>query len=268
MAARARPPLRSAWAVMRSVVFALYLRELKTRLDGRWWGALWVVGEPLANLVFMLLIYSLLRTRQAGGVDILLFLVTGLLPFQLLKSLVLRGMESIDANQGLFGYRQVRPIDAVISRICVETSLGVVLLLLTVFGLAWAGHDVLPVHPLSLLFHSGLLVGLGFFLGLLTAVATGGVMARFRVLVRLIFFPLYLASGVVFPLSSLPLETQQVLLWNPLVHLFEGLRAAFFGEGYRAIDDVTPAVPMLWLVVIAVLSLSLYRVRREQLMSS
>ncbi|MEN9485187.1 MAG: hypothetical protein RJB37_3067, partial [Pseudomonadota bacterium] len=105
---------------MRSVVFALSLRELKTRLDGRWGGAVWVVGEPLLNMLAMLAVYSAMRARTIGGVDTLLFLVSGQMPYLLFKSLVLRLMEAIESNQGLFAYRQVQPIDAVLARSVVE----------------------------------------------------------------------------------------------------------------------------------------------------
>lgn len=259
---------RSAWAVMCSVAFALYLRELKTRLGGQWWGALWALGEPLANTVVMLLVYGALRAHSIAGVDTLIFLISGLLPFALFKSLALRLMEAIDANQGLFAYRQVKPIDAVLSRGAVELSLAIVLMLLTTLGLAWSGHTVIPRLPLELLATSGVLVAFGSALGLLFAVVTSGPFARARSVVRVAFFPLYLASGVVFPLGTLPQAAQQVLLMNPLAHLLECLRSAFFGPLYHAPENVTLLKPLGWTLVITLLSLSLYRVRRDQLQAT
>lgn len=250
---------------MRSVCFALFLRELKTFLGGRWWGAVWVVGEPLANLLLMLLVYGALRTSALAGVDTLLFLVTGLLPFQLFKSLVLRLMEAIDANQGLFAYRQVRPVDAVFARAGVEMALGAALLLVTVAGLGWLGHSVIPERPLELLLASAVLVCLGVFLGLLTAVATSGVLVRSRVLIRLLFFPLYLSSGAVFPIHHLPQSVLDVLYFNPLVHVLDALRSAFFGSAYRALPGATLAVPVAWCLVVAVLALGTYRMRQDRL---
>ena len=88
-------PRRSAWGVMRDVLFALFLRELKTRLDGRWTTALWVIGEPLAGALLMLALYTLMRTREIAGVDTVLFLLSGQLSFMLLRSLVLRDARRI-----------------------------------------------------------------------------------------------------------------------------------------------------------------------------
>ena len=250
---------------MRSVGFALFLRELKTRLGGRWWGALWTLGEPLASTALMLGVYGLMRTRHLAGVDTLLFLVTGLLPFALFKSLVLRLMEGIDANQGLFAYRQVRPVDAVLARAGVEVALALAMLALSVAILSWMGHEVLPRKPLELLIASALLISLGLALGLLAAVATSGVMVRTRAVVRLGFFPVYLCSGAIFPVSSLPSAAREILLFNPVLHLLDGLRAAFFGHAYRATPYASLWVPIAWLLACAALSLSLYRLRRDRL---
>lgn len=262
-----RPAVRrSAWAVMRSVLFALYLRELKTRLDGRWGSALWVIGEPLANLVAMLLVYGALRAASLGGIDTLLFLASGLLPFQLFKALVLRLMEAIDANQGLFAYRQVKPLDALLARAGVELTLMAGLSAVAVLGLAWLGHRVLPERPLELLVASAVLVALGVALGLLAAVATSAHFTRVRGFVRMAFFPIYLISGAMVPLAHLPQALREWLLLNPVAHLIESLRMAFFGVSYRSPEGVGLGLPLAWTVVVAVLGLSLYRVRRDRLL--
>jgi capsular polysaccharide transport system permease protein len=260
------PPV--AWAVMRAVVFALFLRELKTRLGGRWWGLLWALGEPLAAAAVLLGLYMLAHAQAVGGVDPLLFLVSGVLPFQLFKNLVLRSMEAIDANQGLFAYRQVRPIDAVLARALVELTLALGVLAVTLLVLAWLGHDVLPRHPLELFGVSALLVALGSALGLLAAVATGGAMACGRAAIRVATLPLMLASGVVFPVAALPPAVRELLLLNPLLHLLEGLRGAVFGSAYHALPQASSALPLATLLVTAALALALYRARRDRLQAS
>ncbi len=250
---------------MRAVGFALFLRETKTRLGGRWWGVLWTVGEPLANAVVMLFVYGVLRAHVVAGVDTLMFLVTGLLPFQFFKSLVLRLMEGIDANQGLFAYRQVRPVDAVLARAAVEVMLALLMLVAAVAVLAWLGHEVIPQYPLELLGSSVLLVGMGVALGLLAAVSTAGLLARVRMVVRIGFFPVFLTSGAIFPLSAVPPAMREWLLLNPVAHLIEGLRAAFFGLQYHAVTGTSWTTPALWSLLAATAGLSVYRARAERL---
>lgn len=257
-----------AAALMRAVVFALFLRELKTRLGGRWWGLVWALGEPLAAAGVLLGLYLLLHARAVGGIDPLLFLVSGVLPFQLFKQLVMRSMEAIDANQGLFAYRQVRPVDTVPARALVELCLALGVLAVTVAVVAWLGHDVLPRHPLELLGVSVLLVLLGTTLGLLAAVATGGALARGRAAVRIATIPLMLASGVVFPVAALPPAARELLLLNPVLHLLELLRSAVFGEAYHALPQAGVRLPLATWLVAAVLAMALYRARRDRLQAA
>ena len=259
-------PSRSAGAVMRDVLFALYLREIKTRLDGRWRSVVWVIGEPLANLAVMLALYSSLRARVLAGIDTLVFLVTGVLSFLLLKSLVLRLMESIDANMGLFAYRQVQPVDAILSRAAVEVTLFAGMTLVCLIGLGWAGHVIVPQRPLELIAATALLVGFGVALGLLAAVGTAGTLNRLRTLVKLAFTPLYFLSGAIVPIAGLPPPAQQAMLHNPVTHLIESIRSAFLGPVYQSAAGVSLQLPLAWPLVTALLGLSLYRVRRHRLL--
>lgn len=262
---RAAPPGRSSWAVMRSVVFALSLRELKTRLDGRWGGAVWVIGEPLLNTMGMLAVYGAMRAQTIGGVDTLLFLVSGQMPFLLFKSLVLRLMDAIDSNQGLFAYRQVQPIDAVIARTVVELLVFGAVMGACLAALGWAGHPVLPHRPLELFAATLLLAITGAALGLFMAVATAPPLNRLRGLVSMLFLPIYVSSGALIPLGSLPVGLQVAFLYNPTAHLLELLRSALIGPLYQASPHVGWSLPLTWALGSALAALALYRARRYRL---
>jgi capsular polysaccharide transport system permease protein len=253
---------------MRSVLFALYLRELKTRLGGQWWGFLWAVGEPLAGAAVMLAIYAAAKAPVLAGVDTVLFLVSGFLPFQLFKTLVLRGMDSIDANQGLLGYRQVRPVDTVLARAAVEVTLHLGITLAAWSLLGWLGHVVVPARPLELMAYSAALIAFGSACGLVAAVATAGALSRARAIVRLAFLPLTAASGVLFPLALLPQPLRELLLLNPLTHILEGLRSAFFGPSYAHADGLSPVGITAGVLAAVPVSLALYRLRRDHLQSA
>jgi capsular polysaccharide transport system permease protein len=259
------PPRRSSWAVMRSVVFALSLRELKTRLDGRWGGAVWVIGEPLLNTLGMLAVYGAMRAQTIGGVDTLLFLVSGQMPFLLFKSLVLRLMDAIDSNQGLFAYRQVQPIDAVIARAVVELLVFGAVMGGCLAALGWAGHPVLPHRPLELVAAVVLLAINGAALGLFMAVGTAAPLNRLRGLVSMLFLPIYVSSGALIPLGSLPVGLQVAFLYNPTAHLLELLRSALIGPLYQASPQVGWSLPITWALGSVLAALALYRARRHRL---
>ena len=258
-------PRRGGWAVARSVVFALSLRELKTRLDGRWGGAVWVVGEPLLNTLGMLAVYSAMRAKTIGGVDTLLFLVSGQLPYLLFRSLVLRLMEAIDANLGLFAYRQVQPIDAVIARAVVEWLVFSVVMGACLLGMGWVGYPVLPHRPLELCAAVALLAVIGSSLGLFMAVGTAPPLNRLRGLVTMGMLPVYVSSGALIPLSSLPPGLQAAFLHNPLAHLLDLLRSALLGPVYQSTPDTGWSLPVAWALGTLLAALALYRARRHRL---
>ncbi|MFZ2652305.1 MAG: ABC transporter permease [Burkholderiaceae bacterium] len=257
---------RSPWQVQRAVLYALVLRELKTRFGGRWFGALWVLAEPLVHVLLLLMLLGAARHRLLPGIDFVLFLVTGLLPFFMFRNLALRSMDAIDANRGLFGYRQVRPIDALLARAILEVALYSVVYLLVLALLGWGGYDVLPARPLEVAASSAALLLLGLGIGLTLAVATDA-LPQARGLVRIAFFPLYLLSGVIFPIQSLPGEVLSWLLWNPVLHALEVSRGFFF-VGYRPVAEASGAYVAACAIVCTAFGLSLYRVRRQRLLTT
>lgn len=261
-----RLPKRSAWQVQRAVWFALFVRELKTRFGGRWLGVFWALLEPLAHIAILMLIFGFIRHRVLPGVEFVVFLLVGLVPFLMFKGLALRGMEGVYANRGLFGYRQVKPIDPLISRALLEISLYSAVYLVMLVLLGWIGFDVVPVRPLELMSISALLLILGFGLGLVFAVATDE-LPNMRSFIRISFMPLYLMSGIIFPVSSLPQQLLPWLLWNPLLHAVELSRGYFFPQ-YHVVPGISTGYVAACAIGVLALGLSLYRVRRHRLLAS
>lgn len=263
---RVRQLKRSAWEVQRSVLFALFLREAKGRFGGRWLGAFWILLEPLAHLSLLMLIFGSVRGRLLPGIEFPVFLLVGLIPFFVFRSLALRLMGAVDANRGLFGYRQVKPLDTLASRAVLEIAVYAVVSLTMLLALGWLGFQWMPAEPLELLWVIASVAVLGFGLGLLFAVATDE-LPNFRAFIRILFMPLYLLSGVMFPVSALPPEVLSWLLWNPVLHAVELCRGHFLPQYH-----VIPAVNAGYLAMCSLLALagglSLYRVRRHRLLAS
>jgi len=259
--------LRTAWEVQRGVLFALVLREMKARVGGQWMGAIWTLFEPLAHVFLMLTVFSYIgRSAPIRGIEYPVFLVTGLLPYFLFTHLATRLMDGVEANRGLYSYRQVKPLDALLSRALVESLLNTAVYLFTLLLLAWAGYHVVPDGLLGLLAAQSMLLVLGMSFGVFVATIGHG-RPRLRSFVRLSMFPLYLASGVIFPIRSAPHDIQPYLLLNPLAHLIDLSRHAFIPQ-YTAIEGATPMVPLLWAVGLGALAMLSYRIRRRALVTS
>lgn len=257
---------RSAWEVQRDVLFALLLREMTARVGGQWVGAVWTLFEPLAHTLLLVSVLSTIRTRIAPGSEYPVFLATGLIPFFLFQHLALRLMDGIDANRGLFAYRQVKPLDTLISRACVEALMNLLVYAFTLTLLAWLGYHVVPHQPLEMIAVNLLLIALGFSCGTYFAVVSHG-RPRVRSLIRLATWPLYFASGVIFPVDLAPREIFEWLLWNPLLHVIELSRHAFIPE-YALTEGVNAWYPIFFALGMGALALALYRVNRLRLITS
>jgi capsular polysaccharide transport system permease protein len=255
---------RSAWEIQRAVVVALVMRELRARVGGRWLGTLWLVLEPLTHVMLILTLLTFVRHLSSPFIELPVFLVTGLMPFFIFRSLALRLADAVKSNKGLFGYRQVKPVDTLIARGIVETALYSAVYLSALALLGWLGFQWFPRAPLELLAVSAVLIVLGASLGLLFAVLSHN-RPRVRSVIGMAFFPLYLLSGVIFAVHALSPALRDWLLWNPVLHLIDLSRYHFL-PNYHRIPDVSLAYPAAWALATAALGLALYRLERHKLL--
>jgi capsular polysaccharide transport system permease protein len=111
-----------------------------------------------------------------------------------------------------------------------------------------------------------LLIALGFSCGTYFAVVSHG-RPRLRSLIRLAIWPLYFASGVIFPVDVAPRDVFEWLLWNPLLHVVELSRHAFIAE-YTPAEGVNAWYPIFFALGVGALALALYRANRLRLITS
>jgi capsular polysaccharide transport system permease protein len=246
------------------VLFALVLRELRTRIGRHWTGILWTMLEPLAHVLVILTVFGYLRNIASSVMDFPVFLVSGMMPFFLFRNLAQRLTDSIDNNRGLFSYRQVKPLDTVLGRGIVECLVWLAVLLITLAILQWLGFRALPRQPLQLLGIAALTALLGGALGLFLAVVTHG-RPRVRSLVRMIYMVLYFTSGVIFSIERMPAEFLDWLSWNPMLHLVDLARNAF--EPLHALHaDLGWSYPAAFTLVLLATALAVYRRDRQKLL--
>lgn len=257
---------RSAWEVQREVLFALIIREASGRVDGQWVGAVWTLIEPLAHTMILVTLYGILMGRDSPGVEYAVFFVTGMIPFQLYQNLSNRLMDGIGSNLGLFAYRQVKPIDVMLARAAVEALMIMLVYAFCLSILAWLNYHVAPADPLGVIGVNLLLLAFGTGYGVFVAVLTHD-RPRLRATIRMIGLPLYLASGVMFPVDALPRPMIEILLWNPLMQMVELSRHAFL-PAYVPTEGVTVLYPLLFTLALNALGLALYWTNRRRLIAS
>jgi len=248
---------RSSLVITLSVWKALFLREALARLfSGRamWF---WLLAEPVFNVSYMLFIFTVIRVRTVGGIDTVLWLMVGMLGFFMFRRTGTQVQNAISANQSLFTYRQVLPVDTALVRAALEGFLMVAVASVLLTGAAILGHSVVPADPLAVCeaFVGLWLVGLGF--GLVASVVMELVPELGKIL-TLLMSPLYLLSGVIIPLSVVPLPYRSWLMFNPVAHGLEAARLGF-APYYHAVPELSVAYLYAFAMVSLFLGLALHR---------
>lgn len=257
--------MRNAWKIQKSVIYAFFARELKTRFGDYRLGYVWALLEPVAHLLILLAIFGAAGRKILPNVDFTIFVITGLQVFFFFKLIADRAAESINANRALLAYRHVQPIDDIWARVLLETVIFIAVFLTILVIVALLGHNVLPARPLEVCLAYFLLMvfsaGIGISFGVAYALFPDS-----KKILSMINRPLYFISGIFFPIAVVPAPYRDWLLWNPILHAIELGREAYF-----------PAYPhggASWGFLASSASLSLlfglalYRVKRFQLLAS
>jgi len=216
---------RHPLTINQAVLFALVLREIRTRLYARRFGAMWLLLEPIAHILGLLA-----RGRAVLGFDAPMFYFVGIAPFLMMRNICLRMMEAVSANQALFAYRQIKPLDTMAARLVVEVAIAVCVYVLMLLGMGlFLGYDIRIYHPLEWV--GILLVGimLSFGIGIVLCIVAEAI-PELKGFFRIFFLPLYFISGVIFPIWMLPKHLLQWILWNPFLHIVDALRWAVFAH--------------------------------------
>lgn len=256
---------RSGLEVQQAVIKALFMREIKTRFGKYRLGYLWAVLEPAAHLLVMVGIFGYIMHRTMPDISFPVFLINGIIPFFIFSNITNRSISAIEANQGLFNYRPVKPIDTLISRAILEMIIYIFVFILLMSFLAILGE--------SFTFENILLLAIVWFflfifscgIGLIFMVVSNAFPETEKFL-PIIIKPLYFISCVMFPLHSVPEDYWGYLLWNPIVHIIELSRESVV-PGY-----ITGATSLSYLAFCSLLSLvvglCLYTVREEAMLTS
>jgi capsular polysaccharide transport system permease protein len=262
----ATPRKRSPTHVQRAVLLALIIRELRARVQGRWLSLLWMVFEPLAHVLIILALFGFRKHAVSVNTEFPVFLVTGMLPYFMFRNLERRLPNAITSNRGLYAYRQVKPLDPLIARAVVEIGLSSAVYVSALCLLGWIGFHWLPIAPLELMGVSVVLLVLGLSLGLIFAIAAHG-RPKVESMIGMLFLPMYLLSGVIFPVHNFPVELREWLLWNPVLHLID-LSRQYFIPNFQPLPGASLAYPAAFALATSALAASLYRLHRHNLVTA
>lgn len=252
---------RTPLGIMRDTVFALFMRELRSRFNGRL-GYFWALVEPMIQAVVMGTLWTLMGRHSLAGVPVALFMIVSIMPFKTFTKLLSVLGNSVVSNKGVMGYRQVEPIDPFITRLLIELATFVIVFVLLLVSMNWIlGYEVAPLDFIAVVSAILLLLGLAAALGLVICSAVE-YWSDVTKLISMISMPLMMVSAVFFNMSMVPTQYWYLFDWNPITHALELVREGYYfgySVGFGSWRYLVELNLLFWCI-----GLALYHVNRRR----
>ena len=246
-----------------AVIKALFLREIDTRISIGKSGLFWTFFEPFFQIFVFVAIHAAIS--QNTSFDMAIFMAVGFVPFNMFRSILSSSSGAFNANMGLFNYKQVKPIDTIISRALLELFLTVIIVMIFLcLGLFLGYKHFLPENTLMVFFAYIWLWVFSISMGLLAAIGNT-FFVSFGKLVSISTFALLIFSAVFYSLINLPPVAQDILLYNPLVHFIEMIHGSYMYELDTRFVDYNYL--LLWTVIPLFIAMWLYGLLEKRIVS-
>lgn len=220
----------NALKVQFRVLNALMLRETKARYGRHKLGFFWIFIEPLFFVALFLTFKLLIRSPTTSGMSDIYFMISGIVPFLLFRQTMSQLGTSIAGSRTLLAFPQVSTFDVMLATALLEFATIILVFSGLVIGFALAVETPRIENPLLVLYGTLLLGITGTGVGMIFASLTP-IWPSIRNITNPLFGrPLFFTSGIFFTADMLPAAAREIVLWNPLLHMVEIIRSAFFIE--------------------------------------
>ncbi|QDP01797.1 ABC transporter permease [Thalassotalea sp. PS06] len=254
---------RSTYQIWLDVVFAIFIREIRSKFDDKV-GISWAVIQPV-SFIFIL---SFIRGRMDGGLThtmpTFMFMMYGMLMIQLFLSTLSSTANSIHRNKALFSFRQVQPLSAVVANALFEILVKAAVIFVLWLAVYFLGIEMRLDDPLTVLLMLFNVWMIATSLGLIMALAKEFIVEVDKIR-NLITRPMFFISGVFFSLKDISEQYWPFLNWNPLLHCIELSRQAAY-TGYQA-EGVSLTYVNLTTLILVFSALIFYQLSWRQVVS-
>lgn len=258
--------VKQALVVQFRVIHALMLRETKTRYGRHKLGYLWALFEPVLQVLVFVIMFTMGGHKTVSGMPLVLFILTGVTPFILFRNTMQQGMNAIDANRALLTFPQVKTFDLIVARALLEIATLIVVSVILLLGLAAMNISVKIENPLRVIAALMLLATTGFGLGMAFASLTPLFPSMNQIMQAVLGRPLFFTSGLFFTAEVIPEPGRDLLLLNPILHMIEMLRSAFFYEFHS--DYARPGYAVMTALVCVCAGLVMHRALHNRVLKA
>lgn len=210
------------------VIFALVAREMSTRYSRGTGGYLWAVASPVLSILVMSVVFSLMFRTPSLGNSFILFYTTGFVPFQMYQQVQSAVMGAVKYNRALMQYPAVTPMDAILARGMLVFLTQIMIGLIILIGAMQIADT--PVNlDFAVMTHAMICAAaLGVGVGAVNCVVIA-FLPTWERFWSILTTPLMIISCVLYIFEEAPRFFQQLLWFNPLVHLTGTMRSGVFG---------------------------------------
>lgn len=261
--------VRSSWRVMWASIVALMIRNIQKRFitnvhSKRSLTFLWIFLEPMMHIAIWLIIKMSYRIGGQTSLAMPLFILLGAVPWLLTSKMLQSSVNIISSNKNLLVFRQIRPIDFIISSLFAEV--GVYALVVIIFLSLFYWYNIHWQINSFAYWLVNLFSYVMFVAGTMLIFSVGGFFFKFlgkfmTVLVR----SLYFISGIFFSAEMIPVAYRDYLLLNPLFQIIEISRECFTQHPLHGVV-VDPIYLFKCAVVSLALGLGIYVTFRNKMM--
>ncbi len=229
----------------RALLVLLVRRDLKTRYADSYLGYAWTILDPLLMALVYFFIFSLLGRGRLGASPYIVFLLTGLLPWNWFTGVVSGSTRAITGESKLVRStqlpREIWSLRLVASRF-VSMTFSLPVLLVFAVGLMVAPSWYFLALPLAVVIQGLLLIGLSLMVSSVT-VLVNDLDKLIRILLRVAFYltPIIYTTDNVFDSPVIPAWVKDVYSLNPMVGITSLYQSVLFPETFVG----------WWLVLIA-----------------
>jgi capsular polysaccharide transport system permease protein len=219
------------------VIMALVMRDIGSKDSRSQLGFLWQVIDPIATVMILAIVFSLLTKTPRLGTNFPLYYLTGHMAFHIYSGNASRVSAAVRQSRQLLGFPSVKVLDVLFARFLLNYLINLFVFAVVAIGVIEyydlrVDVDMIEVSK-ALAMGAALALGVGTFNSVLfimfpTYEHFWGMLSR----------PMTIASGVLILIDDLPEWVFHILWWNPAAHVVAQMRGGFYS--YYDIPWVSP----------------------------
>lgn len=241
------PDFRELWR-FRELLVTLTLRDIRVRYKQTAIGIIWAVVQPVMQMVVFTLIFGKLGKLPSAGLPYPVFVLAGLLPWQLFQKALTQGSTSMVTLGAMMSKvyfpRLFAPLSCVLAGI-VDFAIALIVLIGVMFYFGFVPGITVLLVPVFILLAFMAAFGASLWLAAINT-EYRDVQHALPFLAQIWMF----LTPVLYPTTLVPDSWRQVYAINPMVSSIEGFRWALLGGAPPDLTSfaISTAVTLMFIV--------------------